>query len=259
MEITVLIENTSERCDMETEHGLSLYIRVFGKNILFDMGQTDMFLRNAEKLGINLANTDIAVLSHGHYDHGGGLSRFLEVNKKASVYINRNAFVPHFNGTEKYIGLDMSLCNSNRIIFTDSEVSICRGMTLYPAVPDITGRFTSAGLTYFENGEYKPEDFCHEQYLEIEENGKKILFSGCSHRGITNIVRHFVPDVLVGGFHLSKHPTDNALAEYAKFLDSFETEYCTCHCTGKEQFEFLSERMRKLRYLRCGDTVVIHN
>lgn len=257
MEITVLLENTTTKEGMETEHGLSLYIKSQGMNILFDMGQTDMFLRNAEKLGIDIADADIAILSHGHYDHGGGLCTFLERNKKAPVYINRNAFIPHFNGTEKYIGLDKALCQNKRLIFTDTEVSICKGVTLYPASPDITGKFTSAGLTYKENGEFFPEDFRHEQYLEIVENGKKILFSGCSHRGITNIVKHFSPNILVGGFHLSKVTDRAELCDYAEFLGSFSARFYTCHCTGEYQTAFLSEKMKDLCGIHCGDRIII--
>lgn len=257
MEITVLLENTTKQNNMETEHGLSLYIKASGINILFDMGQTDMFLRNAEKLGLDLADIDIAVLSHGHYDHGGGLGKFLEVNKKAPVYINRNAFEPHFNGTEKYIGLDTGLSANKRLIFTDTEFSICSGMTLYPAAPDITGKFTSAGLTHMENGMLFPEDFRHEQYLEIVQNDRKVLFSGCSHRGITNIVKHFSPDVLVGGFHFSKMPIDRDLCDYAVYLDSFRTSYYTCHCTGECQTAFLSGKMKDLHSIHCGDRIVI--
>lgn len=253
MEITVLVENTSASENIGCEHGLSLHIRTCDKNILFDMGQTELFYENAVKLGINLENVDIAVLSHGHYDHGGGLAHFLRINKKAPVYINRYAFEPHFNGTSKYIGLDTCLSESDRIIFTSSKYSICSNIVLYPAAADITGRFASAGLTVYQNDTYVPEDFRHEQYLEITENNKKYLFSGCSHRGITNIVTAFAPSLLIGGFHLSKHPLDDNLAEYAKYLNSFETEYYTCHCTGAEQFEFLKKRMKKLNYVRAGE------
>lgn len=257
MEITVLLENTTEKEGMETEHGLSLYIRACGMNILFDMGQTDMFLRNAERLGAKIADVAIAVLSHGHYDHGGGLGAFLEINRKAPVYVSSYAFMPHFNGTEKYIGLDTGLCPNDRIIFTDTGVSICKGMKLYPAVPDITGKFTSAGLTYTKNGCHLPEDFSHEQYLEITENGRRVLFSGCSHRGITNIVKYFMPDVLVGGFHFSKMPLGEELCEYAEYLGSFPTSYYTCHCTGEDQAAFLADKMKDLRSIRCGDRIVI--
>ena len=103
MKITALLENTASDCCMLTEHGLSLYIEAQGKKILFDMGQTDLFYKNALTLGIDLAEVDIAILSHGHYDHGGGLEKFLEINKKAPIYVSSRAFEPHYNGKEKYI------------------------------------------------------------------------------------------------------------------------------------------------------------
>ena len=94
MRITALAENTSVSEKFGAEHGLSLYIETEKYNILFDMGQTELFSENAEKLGIDLSMADIAVLSHGHYDHGGGLKKFLSINDKATVYINRYAFSP---------------------------------------------------------------------------------------------------------------------------------------------------------------------
>ena len=124
MKIISLIENTSLNDKMETEHGLSLYIEFKNHKILFDMGQSDMFSRNAKKLGVDLSDVDIAILSHGHYDHGGGLKRFLTINQRAPVYVNHYAFGEHYNGIEKYIGLDKSLQKEERLIFTDDIVVI---------------------------------------------------------------------------------------------------------------------------------------
>ena len=108
MKITALIENTSAR-GLPTEHGLSLFVETAEHKFLFDMGQTDLFARNAETLGVDLSKVDFAVLSHGHYDHGGGLNTFLALNDHAPVYMSRYAFEPHYNGTEKNIGLDQGL------------------------------------------------------------------------------------------------------------------------------------------------------
>ena len=113
MKITTLIENTACREGLVCEHGLSLYIETGSKRILFDAGQTGAFGDNAEKLGIDLSRVDLAVLSHGHYDHGGGLKRFLELNAAAPVYINQSAFSQCYNGPEKYIGLAPSLRESD--------------------------------------------------------------------------------------------------------------------------------------------------
>ena len=131
MKTTSILENTSEREDMITEHGLSLYIETGKVKILFDMGQSDAFYKNAQKLGIDLSKVDIAVLSHGHYDHGGGLKRFMEINSRAPIYVMRDAFLPHFNASGKYIGLDTELAQSGRLIFADDECVIAPDITLY--------------------------------------------------------------------------------------------------------------------------------
>ena len=254
MKITALTENTAA-CGLPVEHGLSLFIEQDGRALLFDMGQTDLFAQNAARLGVDLAAVDIAVLSHGHYDHGGGLRRFLELNQKAPVYISRHAFEPHFNG-ERYIGLDVSLRDSDRLIFTDGVTKIADGITLYSCsdrekVLDL-GSF---GLNMEQDGALVPDDFRHEHYLLLEENGKRVLISGCSHRGIINIMEWFKPDVLIGGFHFNKLPLDGALRSYAETLASYDTDYYTCHCTGVEQFEYMKRFMPRLNYLSTGGRV----
>lgn len=258
MKITVLTENISRIDGIGSEHGLSLFIETEEHNILFDMGQTDLFAKNAEALGINLSEVDIAVLSHGHYDHGGGLKTFLDLNGKAPVYICRYAFEPHYNGTEKYIGLDMTLANNERFIYTSDTCVIGDGMTLYSCNrKERKHDLGSFGLLLKEGDAFVPDDFRHEQYLLLEEKEKRVLISGCSHKGIMDIAEWFRADVIVGGFHYSKLPLDEKLAEYAKYLDSFDTCFYTCHCTGAEQYEFMKNHMSRLHYLSCGETVTV--
>ncbi len=258
MKITSLLENTTDRSDMATEHGLSLYIETEKHNILFDMGQTDLFAKNAETLGIDLTSVDIAIVSHGHYDHGGGLSRFLSENHHAHVYISKYAFEPHYNGSEKYIGLDTSLSHHPQIIFTEDEYKLHQGICLYscnqaekkyPSIP--------SGLTEKREDTFIPDDFRHEQYLLIEENGKQILFSGCSHKGILDIAEWFSPDILIGGFHFSKLPMGSMLTEAAKALQAQKTIFYTCHCTGMEQYKFMKNQMDRLYYLSSGQSIII--
>ena len=257
MKITALLENTSAR-GLPTEHGLSLFVETKEHRFLFDMGQTDLFARNAEALGIDLNAADFAVLSHGHYDHGGGLKTFLALNDHAPVYVSRCAFEPHYNGTEKYIGLDTDLKTSGRLVWVDEDMRIAEGIAVYgrqnaPKIMD----FGSCGLNMLQDGRMREDDFRHEQYLLAEENGKTILFSGCSHRGILNIMRWFRPDILIGGFHFSKLPLDETLAGYAKALNAYPTAYYTGHCTGAAQYQFLKDRMQNLHYLSAGDSLVI--
>ncbi len=255
MKITALTENTSKN-NLPSEHGLSLYIETENNTILFDTGQSGLFSENAKKLGLDLSSVDIMVLSHGHYDHGGGIKEFLKLNKTAPVYMSKYAFEPHYNG-ERYIGLDETI-DRERIVFTDGVTKIGEGLTLYSCNErEKLEDFGSFGLNMLQNEKLVPDDFRHEHYLLIEENGKRVLFSGCSHKGIINIESWFKPDVLVGGFHLSKLDLGEKLKACAEKLTAFDTEYYTCHCTGVEQYEFMKKYMNRLGYICTGDTIEI--
>lgn len=258
MKITVLSENTSEFKDLDFEHGLSLYIETKKHKILFDTGQTELFSLNAEKLRINLRDIDIAVISHGHYDHGGGLRKFLEINRTAPIYISKYAFEAHYNGTKKYIGLDKELINSGRIILAEDFLKIDEELSLFSCNNEAKlfdlGNF---GLNKLVNNSLIPDDFLHEQYLLIDNGDKNVLISGCSHKGILNIVNWFDADVIIGGFHFSKLPLDDKLKDYAMYLNKYKTKFYTCHCTGLEQYEFMRNYMNKLEYLSTGKSVTL--
>ncbi len=258
MKITAILENTTKSTNMQIEHGLSLYIETDKHNILFDMGQSDLFADNAKKLNINLSYVDIAILSHGHYDHGGGLSRFLELNTTAPIYISQFAFEPHYNGNQKYIGLDKSLYQNKRFIFTNEKLEIDAELKLFSCnQKERTYNTSGSGLNMLQNDILLPDDFRHEQYLMIEENDKKVLISGCSHKGILNLVSWFKPNYLIGGFHISKLETEADLTNIAKSLNKYQTKYYTCHCTGVKQYNYIKKYMSNINYLSCGQTISI--
>lgn len=258
MKITVLTENTTADPTLIPEHGVSFYIETASHKILFDMGQSDLFAKHAEKLGIDLSLLDIAVLSHGHYDHGGGLSAFLRLNDHAPIYVSEHAFAPHFRGDGTDIGLQSALMGEPRIKAVGEHLVLDEGLELFscnererPFGTDTAGLCMSG---------MQPEDFRHEQYLLIREGGKRVLISGCSHKGILNIAEWFAPDILVGGLHLNKHETEGAgsaaLARIAAQLQQYNTRYYTCHCTGLPQFRYLKERMgEQILYLSTGMTI----
>lgn len=242
MTVTVLLENSACREDLISQHGLSLYIETKGKKILFDMGQDDTFAKNAEALGIDLSQVDLAVISHGHYDHGGGLATFLKINAKAPVYIHEGAFDRYYNGTQKYIGLDCGLQNHPRLIYTKGAVTITPNILLTDC-NDLGWISDSFGLKRAEGECLQDDEFLHEQYLQIKEGQKRILISGCSHKGIVNIAGYFSPDVLIGGFHLNKVEESEKLRQIAKSLIAANTKYYTGHCTGTPQFEMMKQIM----------------
>ena len=243
MKIVTLLENTTCSEELACEHGLSLYIETGTHKILFDAGSTDAFAQNAEKLGIDLSQVDIAVLSHGHDDHGGGLGHFLKINQTAPVYIHEHAFRTHGNAVGKNIGLDPRLLDTGRVIPVGEHLAIDDGIVLYACneKPRPFGT-DSAGLT--EEG--KPDLFTHEQYLLIREGETTVLISGCSHKGILNIMQWFSPDILVGGFHFMKIDPEkqrDLLEHAAGKLLAHPTVYYTGHCTGGPQFAVMKEIM----------------
>ena len=261
MKLLTLTENTSCREDVLPEHGLSLYVETGSRRLLFDTGQSDLLLRNAEAMGVDLGAVDAVVLSHGHYDHGGGLPAFLEVNRKAPVYVSEHAFGEFYHGPQKYIGLAPALRGNPRLIPVGTKTQLGDGLTLCPGVP-LRHPLRSFGLEVREKGVLRPDDFVHEQYLLLEEQGKTILFSGCSHRGILNIAEYFRPDVLIGGFHFMKLDPEGdgrqTLEAAAEALLALPTRYYTCHCTGVPQYAFLKTIMGdRLSYLSAGSELIL--
>lgn len=272
MKITSIIENTSNK-GLPVEHGLSLYIeKNDGQRILFDMGQSSLFARNAAALSLSIADIDVAVVSHGHYDHGGGLPTFLAENQKAKVFIHKDAFQPHYSLREsglRYIGLDPSLQSNERLVFCDEVTSMDNGMTLFANVPgnccNPIGNRLLFGPTETEN-----DSFCHEQSLVIEEGGNVVLFAGCAHRGIVNILRKAeevtgkAPTHVFAGMHLVKSglgpsEEDAFIADLASELMKYkDTKFYTMHCTGEEQYRKLQSILGKqIEYLACGDSICI--
>ncbi|NCC87966.1 MAG: MBL fold metallo-hydrolase [Clostridia bacterium] len=264
--IKVLAENTAISNEFLAEHGLSLYVETDNHNLLFDTGQSDLFFKNAQNMGVDLAKVDIVVISHGHYDHGGGLKTFMSQNSTAKIYINKNAFGDFYNSSDKYIGLDQSLKDSERIVLTDDEYKIDDELFLFSANKEERPFETQSNDLFASvNGKQEVDKFLHEQYLYITENSKKVLISGCSHKGILNIMnftKELKPDALIGGFHFMKMELDvkgkKILDFTAEELLKYKTKYFTCHCTGVTQYEYLKKRMKEqISYISAGKSFEI--
>lgn len=254
MKIHVLAENTAISPEFGKEHGLSLFLETKAGNILFDFGQSNLFYENSRKMGLDVESVRFAVLSHGHYDHGGGLPLFLEKNRNAHVYVSPWAWQPHYKGHIKFIGLPP--VESNRLIPVREPTALAEGVSLDPWEEGC--RLEGNGEMFtVEDGRWKADDFRHEQYLLVKEQGKTILFSGCSHKGILSILKNFRPDVLVGGFHFKElDPGD--MEPYAQALLQYPTMYYTCHCTGIAQYDRLKEIMgNRLEYISGGQSLAI--
>jgi len=258
MKLITLMENTTGREDLTAEHGLSLYIEACGKKILFDAGQTEAFAENAEKLGVDLQAVDLAILSHGHYDHSGGMLRFLRCNDRARLYVHKTAFEPHLNSTGAYIGPDQALLETGRVVMNPGTMTLAPGLVLTDFA-DAPRHYPldSAGLMMAQGRDLLSEDFRHEQYLLIREGERCICISGCSHKGILNITKWADPDVLVGGFHFMnidpQGPEKSRLDEAARVLLESKAAFYTGHCTGLAPYDYLKRQMgARLHYISTG-------
>ena len=276
MLIKTLAENTSVSDCFGAEHGLCLYLETKRHKLLFDTGRTDLFVRTAELLEADLTEVDTVILSHGHYDHGGGLSRFLQLNQKAKIYIQEKAFSDYYSihaDGNAYIGLDKTLQNNERICLTKDFLHIDEELTLFS---DVTGKellsLSNQTLLMEKAGAFVQDTFEHEQNLVITENGTTVLFAGCAHNGIVNITEHFhqrykaYADIVIGGFHLfnpstKKSESPELIQKISERLKTTGSVYYTCHCTGLFAYAQLKELLgAQIEYLATGsilDTIKI--
>ena len=123
MKIITLVENTCLCDDIIEEHGLCLYIETKKHRLLSDAGQTDALIHNADALGIDLSAVDTVILSHGHYDHSGGILPFCSLNDKAPIYMQKSAAMPHYNG-EKYIGIDKDILKLSNVRLIEGDMKL---------------------------------------------------------------------------------------------------------------------------------------
>lgn len=268
MRIVSLVDNVPGSCP--GEHGLSLYIELSsGYKVLFDTGQGSLFRENADRLDIDLSDVDAVVISHGHYDHGGGLGCFFERNSKARAYLQHSAFETHYSLKEyglKDIGLDdtllsqfsdrITLCGPHEVISSEIEL-FASSFTGFP-VPE--GNMSLMG----PDGVSK-DDFSHEQSLLVRDSGRIIVFGGCAHCGAANILVSAKAlagadvDFFVSGMHLMR----GSSAEYVRSLASdllvlSSCQYVTMHCTGGDNYQLLRNIMGdRISYLACGGLMVI--
>jgi 7,8-dihydropterin-6-yl-methyl-4-(beta-D-ribofuranosyl)aminobenzene 5'-phosphate synthase len=279
MKISIMIEDSKLTDSLVNEFGLSVHISANGKNILMDTGTTGAFVKNAEPLGIDLKDIDYAIISHSHYDHGGGLEVFLKANEKAKIYLKEGAredyyanitaklssFMTFFlhpligrsKKVSRYIGLNKKLFDEypDRFVFLNSFTELSEGIFI---LTDIPKKFSISKGNMFlleeKGGRLQRDEFKHELVLVVKEDDGLVIFTGCGHSGVLNMVdavKTSFPDApikaVVGGFHLKLKPmkdsasgTKDEIEAIAKSLvDQNVGKVYTGHCTGKEAYDFM--------------------
>ncbi len=247
--MTVLVENTVYQRGLRGEHGLSFWIETNDKKILFDTGQSDLLLHNAKALGIDIAQTDAIVLSHGHYDHVGGLNRVLDLAPQARVYLHPMALEPKFsfsNGAAREVGVTSALrdrllgqIKNGKGSYTAVGTSVFPGVTTTGQVPRVSGFEDTGGEFFLDAQRAKTDGLLDDQALFLESNEGLIVVFGCAHAGVVNTLEHIrkmEPDkrvhAVLGGMHLVKaDPT-----RIEKTIEAFRRfgieRIGPAHCTG---------------------------
>lgn len=244
MKIVVLTENTVYRQGILAEHGLSLYIEKEEKRYLFDTGQSGVFLKNARSLDVNLEHLDGIILSHGHYDHCGGLEEFAKEFKLPNVYVRKEAFEEKFHQGKnncRRIGIPWSVdFIKENVIFTEEFQEIAKDIYVLGKIP-LKNEFESVaeGMLVEVEGKRQPDLMTDEQMLIIRGKEGLYVFLGCSHVGVINALSYVEETfpgehihLLLAGMHLSQ-VSEKHLQKTMEELEKREIDrIIPVHCTG---------------------------
>lgn len=279
MKIVTLIENTTEDTNLKCENGLSLYIEFNDKRIIFDTGASKNFIFNARILGINLEDVDYVIISHAHSNHTGGLEEFLAVNNKAKVFMKPQVlddYYINYGPMNKYFGINKKVFehNKKRFCLVEDNVRIFKdGYLINKIMREDKYKTQDNSFMELKDNRLINDSFEHELFFVITQNHKLIIFTGCSHNGIVNIIEtankqfNNTPiQSLVGGFHLTEMPILKELNYAPNYIDRIILKlykyniqkFYTCHCTGIEAFNnFQIFFKQNIQYINTGKTIYI--
>lgn len=266
--VTVLVENTASGRGLLGEHGLCFWIACGDKHILFDTGQTDVFARNARVLGIDLSRADAIVLSHGHYDHTGGLAKAMQIAPRARVFLHPDALKPkfsrHADGTVHEVGLPQLTEEEIRrrsagLVFTPHPTEIVDGLF-------VTGRIPRANNFEDTDGSFFRDSACGEvdplrddQAIYFRGSKGIVVLLGCAHAGVINTLNQIraINDgrtlhAAIGGMHLGSASEARLIATLDALQSYEDLLLAPAHCTGTRQKMLLWHRFAP----RCRECVV---
>ncbi len=245
--VTVLVENAACARGLIGEHGLSYWIEHRGKRILFDTGAGTALFHNAESMGIDLAGVDVIAVSHGHYDHTGGLLRLLDmVPRRVPVYLHPAALQPKYSGSggrSHSAGMtddELSAIRScgHELVFTEQVTELAEGIHLTGYVPRTTDYEDTGGPFYLDAELTRPDPLDDDQSLYIDCSGVTYVLLGCAHAGVVNTLDHIRSvtgrgiDTCIGGMHLSSADENRLSGTVAALRGMGIRRLGPMHCTG---------------------------
>jgi len=253
--IKILTDNSTLYEEFISEFGFSSYMETDDKKILFDLGETDCFLKNASNMGIDLTDLDYVVLSHGHHDHTNGLEYLIKlyndnnipVENRPKLLAHPEAFLNRYVDEDK-IGCKLSfkeLAKNFQIVKSSDVFQISNNLMFLGEVPrennfegkDSLGEIVKEG---FREADYIFDDTA----IAYKAKEGLVIIAGCSHAGICNILEYSkkvtnVDNILtiIGGFHL-QWSVDEYISKISDELAKYNIkDICACHCTGERAIE----------------------
>jgi 7,8-dihydropterin-6-yl-methyl-4-(beta-D-ribofuranosyl)aminobenzene 5'-phosphate synthase len=271
--ITTLSENTVPQAGMNLigEHGLSFYIETEKNRILFDVGQGLAIANNAKVLGIDLSAIETVALSHGHYDHAGGLKRLLECNTNFTLHAHPSVFdkkLKRAGNNYKFIGSplakDVLEQNGINLMLEKKPVQISPGIMTTGEIP-MENDFEETGSGFYieSGGEILADFLADDQGIILDAEKGSVVLLGCSHRGVINTLNHVVKltsgrtiHAILGGFHLG-NASESKLRTIMDHLSGFGLEKIGVgHCTGSTAFVALCDRFpQKVFPITVGNVI----
>ena len=266
----ILIDNIA-RDGLIGEWGLAVWIEYGSKRILLDTGATGVFTENARQMGVNLAEADVAVLSHAHYDHANGMEAFFHINSKAKFYLRagtrercygKKGWRYHYNGIRK----GTLKRHADRISYAQGNFALLPGAWLIPHSTPGLEKIAARSNLYVRRGlRMQPDDFSHEQSLVLETPAGLVILNSCSHASPDNIIAEVSAvfpgrkiHSLIGGLHLYKLSDDEIRAIAAAIRKTGICRVYTGHCTGDRGYQVLREELGDtVQQLQTGMTIEV--
>ena len=273
MEIITLIENKEGICGLQNESGLSFLIKDENKTFIFDTGKTGEFIKNADKLNINLKDVKDMVLSHSHFDHTGGVKTFTEkCNSDYTLHVNKTFFEEKHRITEvihEFLGnnFDEKYLLNHRVkihYLENDEYKISKNITLHTNFKSINN-FETPTRYYFRKiyDNYILDNMEDEIAAVMETKKGLLIICGCSHIGIANIVENIRLRTgkkiygIAGGLHLTKASDERMNAVLNYFKETGIEFFAVSHCTGDKFIEKLKTITDNFIYNSTGNKIII--
>ena len=273
LKITTLIENTKgEHLALKSEHGISFFIEKDGHQLLFDTGQSGTFLENAEQLQIDLSNLEYVIISHGHYDHSGGLRALTRIAKKFELIAGDGFFKEKYvyrNNSYEFLGNNFDekflLENGISYRFVNSDLTeILPGIYVITKFPRVhKDEVINPRFKLLKDGSYVDDPFNDEVLVAIDTPEGLVVLLGCSHPGMKNMldaVRGLIGKpiyAVLGGTHLVE-ASDDSLDISMDYLNNSEMKVIgVSHCTGKKAMSNLSISNDRYFHNRTGSSLIV--